>query len=101
MSLTLNVISQSYARIIDRIYNSANDRLQNHHVKKILGLIACASTTRPLRWHEIQGAFAIGNDQTIDFEYRSLRGDIKDLCGSLVEVRSNGAIEFVHKTAYQ
>ena len=34
----------------------------------------------------------------VDYENKSFRDDVKDLCGSLVEVYSADAIEFVHST---
>ena len=37
----------------------------------------------------------VGN---VYYENKSLRDDIKDLCGSLVEVYSGDTIEFVHTT---
>jgi hypothetical protein len=54
-----------------------------------------------LQWHEIQAIFSIDLDLGIvDFAGRRLRGvDIKDLCGSLVEISSGRAIELVHHTA--
>jgi hypothetical protein len=52
-------------------------------------------------WHEIQAIFSIDlESEKVDFQGRRLRGmDIKDLCGSLVEISSNKAVELVHHTA--
>jgi hypothetical protein len=35
----------------------------------------------------------------VDIEERQLREGLKDLCGSLVEQRSDGSVELVHLTA--
>lgn len=62
-----------------------------------MGLLATAK--RPLKTHEIQGFFSINPDNgVVDYENLSLRVDIKDLCGSLVETTSSGAVDFVHTT---
>jgi len=64
----------------------------------LLSWLVCAK--RPLKWHEIQGAKSINLDkQTVEWERRRFRVDSKDLCGSLVEVRSDQTVEFVHLTA--
>lgn len=63
----------------------------------LLGWLVCAK--RPLKWHEIQGAKAINLEHsTIEWDRRKLQVDPKDLCGSLVEVRSDQTVEFVHLT---
>ncbi|KAF8457346.1 hypothetical protein BDZ91DRAFT_767253 [Kalaharituber pfeilii] len=66
---------------------------------QILDLIACSR--RPLKKHEIQGVFAIGDmeDRTVNFEQPSLINDIGNICGSLVEVNMDGTVQFVHTTA--
>ena len=61
-----------------------------------MGLLAFAK--RPLKKHEIQGFCSMDEVGNVDYEKKSLRDDIKDLCGSLVEVDSAGTIEFVHIT---
>ena len=67
---------------------------------KIFGLMLCA--TRPMKWKEIQGVFAIDPETgTVDFEGRTLLFDIKDICGSFVDTRVGGSIEFAHATARQ
>ena len=51
-------------------------------------------------WHEIQGAISIDvGEKSLDFEAGQLRVDSKELCGSLIEVHPEGAIELVHPTA--
>jgi len=62
-----------------------------------MGLLASAK--RPLKTHEIQGFFSINpGDGVPDYENLSLRVDIKDLCGSLVERFSSDTVDFVHST---
>ena len=61
-----------------------------------MGLLAFAK--RPLKKHEIQGFCSMNEVGNVDHENHSLRDDIKDLCGSLVEVYSADTIEFVHTT---
>jgi hypothetical protein len=88
----------SYERIVQRIYNNETDSRRRAAAAKLLALIVCAK--RPLRWHEIQGAFAISlDDATVDFENRRLRVDAKELCGSLINLHACGTIELVHTTA--
>ena len=61
-----------------------------------MGLLAFAK--RPLKKHEIQGFCSMDEVGNVDYLNNSLREDIKDLCGSLVEVYSSDTIEFVHTT---
>ena len=63
----------------------------------LLGWLVCAK--RPLKWHEIQGLKSINLDQqSVDFERESFLVEPKDLCESLVEVRSDETVELVHLT---
>lgn len=65
---------------------------------KLLGWLVCAK--RSLKWHEIQGLKSINLDrQLVEFERQGFVVGSKDLCGSLVETRSDGTLEFVHLTA--
>lgn len=58
------------------------------------------SAKRSLKWHEIQGLKSINLDErSIAFERKSFVVSPKDLCDSLVEIRSDGTIELVHLTA--
>ena len=87
----------SYARIVDRILKDGKLPAREA-AAKLLGWLVCAK--RPLRWHEIQGAISINLEaQNVDFEERKLRISAKELCGSLVERRSDDPIELVHLTA--
>jgi hypothetical protein len=55
---------------------------------------------RPLKLHEIQALKSIDVDaRVVDLERRSFRVHPKDLCESLLEVRDDGTVEFVHLTA--
>jgi hypothetical protein len=91
--------------VVFRVYNNPN-RAEREDAEKILAWIICSK--RPLKWRELQATFCIElASQTVDFEDRKLRVTCKDLCGSLVDVRSSKAsepdpgdtIELVHDTA--
>jgi len=68
--------------------------------KKIFGWLAGAK--RPLQFHELQAALSIQTDNSpeeelIDYADNQLRTDIRDICGSLVQVIQH-RIEFIHST---
>ncbi|CAI6242163.1 unnamed protein product [Periconia digitata] len=66
--------------------------------KKLLSLMICAK--RPLKWREIQCAVSIDIDEEIvNWEENRFPVDSKDLCGSLVEIYSDGTVNLVHHTA--
>ncbi|KAF8441250.1 hypothetical protein BGX38DRAFT_1134072 [Terfezia claveryi] len=88
-------LEQAYGRIIDRI-NRNSSSSQRQSAFKIMSLLALSK--RPLKRYEIQGFFSIAEDGIIDHENLSFRDNIKDLCGSLVEVCSGDIIDFVHGT---
>jgi hypothetical protein len=76
------------------------DSTEREDAEQLLGLLVCAK--RSLKWTEIQGAISINLDeQSFDFEGRSLRVGSKDLCGALVEIRPGETVELVHITARQ
>jgi hypothetical protein len=59
--------------------------------------MVCAK--RPLKWREIQAAVSIDPDeQTFDFDNRSLRSRVEEYCGSLIQVLSGDRVELVHTT---
>lgn len=75
-------------------------RAQWDVARKLLGWMICAS--RPLKWHEIQGAVSTDLDeQSVDFNKRKSRFHIRDLCGSLIQVDPGDRVELVHSTAKQ
>ncbi len=89
-------MSISYDRIVHRLYESSNPERQV--AEKLLGWMVCAK--RPLKWYEIQGAVSVGlNDRSYNFDERRLRVDLKDICGSLAQMHSEGTVELVHPTA--
>ena len=91
------LIIYSYARIIARIFEQTNDS-ERQGSKTLLSWLVCAK--RSISWREIQGAKSIDVEtQSVDFERLRFRVDSKDLCGSLVEIRSDGTVELVHLTA--
>jgi hypothetical protein len=86
-----------YQRILDRILD-CNTTERQKNATRLLGWLACA--TRPLKWYEIQGAVSIDlENQSVNFEERKYRESSKDICASLVEIRSDDSIELVHSTA--
>jgi len=53
-----------------------------------------------MKWHEIQGAKSVNiKAQTVSVEKLRFHVPSKDLCGSLVEIRSDETVELVHLTA--
>ena len=69
-------------------------------ISRLLLMLTIAK--RPLRWFEIQAAFAFDADDevaTIDYTGRSIKDDPKVLCWSLVERHPDGSIDLVHPTA--
>jgi hypothetical protein len=66
--------------------------------KFILQLIISASRT--LYVHEIQGALTINLDeQNVDFAGRHSKLPLDDICGSIIQVHSNGLVEMIHPRA--
>lgn len=87
----------SYERILSRIAQNLKPA-EWKVARELLGWMICAR--RPLKWHEIQGA--VSTDlvaQTVDFENRKLRLDIRELCGSLIQELPGYRLELVHSTA--
>lgn len=88
-----------YIRTVELVLQSPISA-QRESAKTILGLVLAAKRT--LKWHEIQGAISIDPENcVVDFRSRRLRMNAKDLCGSLVQIRTNGSVELVHMTARQ
>ncbi|KAH7336622.1 hypothetical protein BKA65DRAFT_37368 [Rhexocercosporidium sp. MPI-PUGE-AT-0058] len=88
---------KAYSRIVVRIYQNPNIA-QRETAKRLLGWIT--SSKRALKWHEIQGAISMNTqDQTVDFKNRRLCADVRDICGSLIEVLPGDRVQLVHGTA--
>lgn len=86
-----------YLRIVTRIYSNPNEN-ERQTAQKLLGWISCSK--RPLKWHEIQGAVSIDiEDQSVDFNGRRLCTNIRDLCGSLIDILPGDTVQLVHSTA--
>jgi len=84
----------SYSRVIESVLQHESG---SGHALELLAWLVCAK--RPLKWREVQGAFSIDLESvSIDWELRKLRVDSKELCGSLVELRSDGTVDVVHHT---
>jgi hypothetical protein len=120
LSMVLLTLSTRYRyeNILKRIETSLHP-YQWRYTKKLLGWLVCSK--RPLEWQEIQAAISFdATSQTVEFDYKKLRDNIKTYCSSLVEViehdlstdlasvsqnRSKGMqnlrcrIDFVHPTA--
>jgi hypothetical protein len=93
----LTLIYVSYGRIVERIQKNENVA-ERDQALTLLGWVVTAK--RPLTWPEIQGAVSINvEDQSVDFEDRSLVVDIGVLCGSLVERLPGDRIELIHRSA--
>jgi hypothetical protein len=59
-----------------------------------------AFAKRPLKTHEIQALKSINIAQrNVDFEHRSFRVDLKDLCESLIDIGEDQTVDLVHLTA--
>ncbi|VBB81748.1 Putative protein of unknown function [Podospora comata] len=90
-------INAAYSRIIVRIFDHVSESEQ-HGSRMLLSWLVCAK--RSMKWHEIQGVKSIDLEtKSVDFRRLRFRVDSKDLCGSLVEIRSDGMVELVHLTA--
>ena len=90
---------RSYKRIVTRIFENPNPA-QRRTARQLLGWITCAK--RSLKWQEIQGAMSINVEQRlVNFEGRQLPEDIREICGSLVDILSGNRIQLVHRTAKQ
>ena len=86
-----------YSRILARIFDHVSESEQRGS-RMLLSWLVCAK--RSMKWHEIQGAKSMDLEaETVDFRKLRFRLDSKDLCGSLVEIRTDGTIELVHLTA--
>ncbi|KAI1376891.1 hypothetical protein F4677DRAFT_459629 [Hypoxylon crocopeplum] len=90
-------LNEAYSRILERLLGQASSA-ERVSSETLLRWLVCAK--RALKWHEIQAAKSIHvESQSVDLERRRFRVDSKDLCGSLVEIRDDGTVEFVHTTA--
>ncbi|KAH8911516.1 hypothetical protein BR93DRAFT_975495 [Coniochaeta sp. PMI_546] len=96
-------LHQAYGRILERLKRDYHEGEGStwDKAKTIFEWLACAK--RPLKWHELQAAFAITIDErgTPFFTYRLGRSpnDIREMCGSLIQVLPGNKIEFIHQTA--
>ncbi|KAI0550332.1 putative zinc finger protein [Xylaria curta] len=90
-------INDAYSRIIYRMVEEVPEAAKEDTLR-LLGWLVCAK--RPLKWHEIQGMNSINLDkQCVLLEHQRFMKSPKDLCASLVEIRPDGTLEFVHLTA--
>ncbi|KAI0022836.1 hypothetical protein F4780DRAFT_769516 [Xylariomycetidae sp. FL0641] len=90
-------LNDAYSRITSRIFDPAKPR-EREASSLLLRWLVCAK--RALKWREIQAVKSIDvENQVVDLEHRRFVCNSKDLCGSLVEIREDGTVEFVHSTA--
>ncbi|KAF8852553.1 hypothetical protein BDZ45DRAFT_807386 [Acephala macrosclerotiorum] len=88
---------QAYERIVSRIMRNPN-LVQRKTARKLLGWVAFSK--RPLKWHEIQGATSIDlQNRNVNFQIRQMPLNVRDICGSLVEILPGDRVQLVHKTA--
>ncbi|KGO58231.1 hypothetical protein PEX2_067410 [Penicillium expansum] len=88
-------IEEAYERILNNILVEHSLRA---HALQLLAWLVCAK--RQLWWREVQGAVSIDLEtEDVDPESRQWILDFRDICDSLVEVRTDGSLELVHSTA--
>ncbi|KAJ5189548.1 hypothetical protein N7491_005878 [Penicillium cf. griseofulvum] len=86
---------KEYERILNNILVEHSLRT---HALQLLAWLVCAK--RQLWWREVQGAVSIDLEtEDVDPESRQWILDSRDICDSLVEVRTDGSLELVHTTA--
>ncbi|KEZ43202.1 hypothetical protein SAPIO_CDS4876 [Scedosporium apiospermum] len=86
----------AYGRIITRVITEAEEA-EREGALQLLGIMVSAQ--RDLAWHEIQGLLAVDLASRLIDVKRHMSVDSKDLCGSLVEVRSGQTVTLVHTSA--
>ncbi|KAK0710004.1 hypothetical protein B0T26DRAFT_861233 [Lasiosphaeria miniovina] len=91
-------LEEAYRKVIERLRQNLHPN-QWAEARKIFGWLAGAK--RPLKWHELQAALSIEVDDVgrgaLDYRHNRLRLEIREICGSLVQVLQN-RIEFIHST---
>ncbi|GAT24770.1 hypothetical protein RIB2604_01806010 [Aspergillus luchuensis] len=94
------ISDESTKTMVELVMEKAGDQSSRPHSLQLLGWLVCAK--RRLKWREIQGAVSVDLEgEDVDFESRQWILDSRDLCDSLVEVKTDGTLEFVHATAKQ
>jgi hypothetical protein len=92
-------LEQAYHKIIDRLEREQVPA-QWKMAKKIFGLLAGAK--RPLKWHELQAALSLevspSGEVSMDYHSNQLCNEIRDTCGTLVQVVKQNRVEFIHST---
>lgn len=66
-------------------------------IRMVLGWVACA--LRPLRWREIQAGVSIDMDNEKLNPNKRLVESPRDLFVAFVEVKTDGVVELIHRTA--
>jgi hypothetical protein len=62
---------------------------------RLLSWLVCAK--RPLKWHEVQVMNSINREERcVSLDHQSFIKSPKDLLASLIEMRADGSLEFVH-----
>ncbi|KAK4206160.1 hypothetical protein QBC37DRAFT_143406 [Rhypophila decipiens] len=86
-------LAEVYSGIIAGIFKHA-PKDQQDDSRQLFSWIVCAK--RALKWHEIQGARSINLETESIDAHRQFQVSVKDLCGSLVEVRPDMTVELCH-----
>lgn len=87
-----------YARILDRMQKKNQTTRKWQRAK--FGLDILIMATRPLRIHELQGAFSICvEDGSVDFENRKSVTALDELLGPIVDIHLDDSVNFIHPTA--
>ncbi|KAI8934776.1 hypothetical protein NX059_008463 [Plenodomus lindquistii] len=85
-----------YSRILTRLATLTGQPSEKSF--QLLTWLVCAK--RPLKWREVQCAVSIDvADQSVDWDHKHFTVEPKDLCGSLVELHTDGAVNIIHKSA--
>ncbi|CAN9201287.1 unnamed protein product [Alternaria alternata] len=92
-----NSLDDAYSQIMRTIMDKPLVA-QRDEALQLLSWLVCAK--RVLKMHEVQTMRSVDFEKrAVEFEQRQLRVHPKDLCESLVDVREDGSIELVHRTA--
>ncbi|PHH91755.1 hypothetical protein CDD83_10399 [Cordyceps sp. RAO-2017] len=95
-----DTLAEAYGRIIQRLRRDLHANSWQI-ARNVFGWLACAK--RPLKWHELQMAISMSLDSQFQIQMpdpaRRLCKDVRELCGSLIQVIGGQQIEFVHQTA--
>ncbi|KAI1422036.1 hypothetical protein F5Y12DRAFT_800163 [Xylaria sp. FL1777] len=95
-------LSQIYEKLLGAVKTEllqlAEGETHWQMAKLLLGWLVCAK--RPLKWHEMQSILSYDPvNQSIDFDNKMLRQNVRKYLGPLVHVLDNDHIRIIHSTA--